>query len=257
MIKFFLLLILINTLIVANDKNTFYLPELIKINSGFFIMGDNTGFSFEKPAHLVIIEKDFYISKYEITFEEYDYFCELTNKEKPSDNGWGRGNRPVINVSWNDAKSYTNWLSDLTGKKFRLLSESEWEYVARAGSKTKYSFGDEVNSLTSFAWYKNNSFDLGINSNYYGTNLVGSKLPNSFGVYDMHGNVWEWCEDWHIENYIKTPRDGSAYNNKTDFKVIRGGSWNFEAIHQRSSTRGRAKIDYKAHDLGFRVLKEI
>lgn len=257
MIKLFLFLFLLKSFVSASDKNSFLIPELIEIQPGTFIMGDNKGFSFEKPAHLVSIKKGFYVSKYEITFDEYDNFCELTNREKPSDNGWGRGTRPVINVSWNDAKDYTKWLSELTGKKFRLLTESEWEYVARAGTKTKYSFGNDEKLLTNYAWYKNNSFDLGITSKFYGTNAVGTKLANSFGVFDMHGNVWEWCEDWHIKDYAKTPRNGSAYSNKTDFKVIRGGSWNFKAIHQRSTTRGRADINYKAHDLGFRILQEI
>lgn len=228
----------------ATDEYIF--PELVKIQNGTFLMGSNDYWDNEKPPHIVNIENQFYIGKFEVTFKEYDKFCEDTGKLKPHDNGWGRGNKPVINISWRDAKDYTIWLSNKTNKPFRLLTEAEWEYAARAHTKTKYSFGEDDNDLIHYAWFEKNSKD-------YGTQDVGQKKPNNFGIYDMHGNVYEYCEDWYADNYFKTPTNGSAYNKQTKYKVIRGGSWNFGKDRQRSSHRGRAYLNYREHDLGFRL----
>ncbi|MFX4237790.1 formylglycine-generating enzyme family protein [Aliarcobacter butzleri] len=233
------------------------LPELIKINKGSFYMGSNDYYEYEKPLHKVNITKDFYVGKYEVTFNEYDKFCEDTSRTKPDDEGWGRGKRPVINVSWEDAKEYTLWLSKKTGDKYRLLSEAEWEYAARGGNSSKYSFGSNENELENYAWYDKNTLSLGVFHSNYGTNPVGEKLPNSYNIYDIHGNVWEYCEDWYIDGYHETPIDGTAYKKRTQFKVIRGGSWNFNALNQRSAARGRAYLNYRAHDLGFRIAKDV
>jgi len=128
-----------------------------------------------------------------VTFEQYDRFCEETGRRKPDDRGWGRGRRPVINVSWNDAKAFAKWLSRKTGRTFRLPTEAEWEYACRSGGK-KVKYATSTGRL---------SHDL---ANYDGTggrdrwkyiSPVGSFAPNSLGLYDMSGNVWEWCEDWY------------------------------------------------------------
>ncbi|MBL0709148.1 MAG: formylglycine-generating enzyme family protein, partial [Sulfurimonas sp.] len=136
-----------------------------------------------------------------------------------------------------------------TGKTYRLPTEAEWEYVARAGTTTKYSFGDSDNSLGSYAWYDSNS-----NSK---THPAGLKKPNPWGVYDMYGNVWEWCEDWYIDNYENTPRDGSSYNNKKSYKVLRGGSWNYSSGILRSAIRNWYDPGGTYYSNGFRLLREL
>jgi formylglycine-generating enzyme required for sulfatase activity len=188
------------------------LKDMVFIPEGEFLMGSDYGDDDEKPVHKVYLDS-YYIDKYEVTFEEYDKFCEETEREKPSDNGWGRGNRPVIAVTWYDAEAYCKW----AGK--RLPTEAEWEKAARAGSDSEYSFGDNKNELDKYFWCKENSEGK--------THPVGEKKPNKFGIYDMHGNVWEWCSDWYDENYYKT----SPYKNPKGpdtgtYKVFRGGSFN-------------------------------
>ena len=231
------------------DKGSYIFPAMVKIKAGSFMMGSDNGDKDEKPVHRVDIGYDFYIGKYEVTFDEYDRFCEDTGRKKPSDEGWGRGKRPVINISWKDAKAYTKWLSEKTGKKFRLPTEAEWEYVARAGSTTKYSFGDDESNLGSYAWYSSNSNDK--------THQVGEKRSNPWGVYDIHGNVWEWCEDWYVDNYNVTPRDGSAnYSGAQKYKVLRGGDWSDNASDIRSAVRLRNSMGIMFDVFGFRLLLE-
>jgi formylglycine-generating enzyme required for sulfatase activity/tRNA A-37 threonylcarbamoyl transferase component Bud32 len=209
-------------------------PKMVVIPKGSFKMGDiqGGGDSDEKPVHHVTIDYDFAMSQYEVTFDEYDKFCEATGREKPSDSGWGRGNRPVINVSWNDAKAYAKWLSEQTGRECRLPTEAEWEYAARAGTETKYWWGNEVG--------RNNANCDGCGSQWDDkqTAPVGSFKANPFGLYDMNGNVWEWIEDsWH-ENYNGAPTDGSARKKSNENKVLlRGGSWYDDANLCRSADR--------------------
>ncbi len=240
-----------------------YLQELFaclsitlkKINSGSFKMGSDDGDDDEKPIHEVVINYDFEIAKYPVTFEEYDLFCEDTGKKKPDDRGWGRGKRPVINVSWHDAKAYCEWLNKKLGLDeetgyYRLPTEAEWEYSCRAGTTKKWSFGDDEEELTKYAWYDKNS-----NSK---THPVGEKLPNPWGLYDMHGNVWEWCEDDNVDNYHDTPRDGTAHvDEKADYKVLRGGSWFIGAYHTRSSDRDRNLSGDRYFYSGFRLLRTL
>jgi len=190
-------------------------PEMVQIPGGTFQMGSSDGYDDEKPVHTVTV-KSFAMGKYEVTLEEYDKFCEATKREKPSD--LGRGKRPVINVNWDDAKAYIKWLSEQTGKDYRLPTEAQWEYACRAGSVGKYSFGDDVNQLGNYGWYHGNSGGK--------THPVGEKQANKFGLYDMHGNVWEWLEDvWH-ENYTGAPVDGSAWvSGGSNIHLLHGGSW--------------------------------
>ncbi len=206
-------------------------PKMVWIPKGPFDMGSDTGDSDEKPVHKVTIDYDYAMSQYEITFDDYDRFCEATGRAKPEDQGWGRGQRPVINVDWNDAKAYTQWLAEQTGKSYWLPSEAEWEYACRAGTTTAYSFGDDVNQLGTYAWYTENSGGK--------THPVGEKEPNAFGLYDMHGNVWEWLEDvWH-SNYEGAPLDGSAWmsGGTSDAHPLRGGSWDYNDDWLRCASR--------------------
>jgi len=152
----------------------------------------------------------------------------------------------VINVSWDDAQRYVAWLSKITGKPYRLLSEAEWEYAARAGATTRYSFGDDEAMLDQYAWYSGNSINR--------VHPVGLKTPNAFGVFDMHGNVWEWVEDCYHDDYEGAPVDGAAWRTgDCGARVVRGGSWGSGPQHLRTTNRlrnfPRNRFDY----LGFRV----
>jgi len=253
---------------ILKEKGIYYQKDIDKINSileinktnlnkNSFLMGSNDGYSDEKPVHRVTFDYNFEIAKYPVTFEEYDLFCKDTGRKKPDDNGWGRGKRPVINVSWDDAKVYCDWLNKKLGieenspYRYRLPTEAEWEYACRAGTTTKWSFGDNEEELEKYAWYNKNSNGK--------THPVGEKLPNPWGLYDMHGNVFEWCEDDYIDNYKKTPRDGSAYKSgKEDLrKVVRGGSWDSLAYDTRSSYRYFGVRNYQFYFIGFRLLRTL
>ena len=161
--------------------------NMVAVPEGTFMMGSNSdaAYSDEKPVHEVTIPYRFAVGKYEVTFREWDA-CVADGgcSHRPSDEGWGRGSRPVIYVSWHDAKEYVKWLSRKTGEAYRLLSESEWEYVARAGTTTAYHFGSSISPG-----------QANYLSNIGKTVAVGSYQPNAFGLHDVHGNVWEWVED--------------------------------------------------------------
>lgn len=220
-------------------------PEMVWIPAGTFQMGSNEHDS-EKPVHAVSL-KGFALGRYEVTFEEYDKFCEATGREKPKDEGWGRGKRPIINVSWDDTKEYIQWLSEQTGKEYRLPSEAQWEYACRAGSTGKYSFGDDINQLGNYGWYSSNSGGK--------THSVGEKQPNKFGLYDMHGNVWEWLEDvWH-ENYNGASIDGNVWviGGELNKRIIRGGSWYYKDSYFRCANRYWSDTRSEYFNGGFRL----
>ena len=157
-----------------------------------------------RPVHTVRVEK-FELSKYEVTFEEYDRFTAATGRDRADDEGWGRGQRPVINVSWEDAVAYTEWMSEQTGERYRLPSEAEWEYAARAGTEKKYSWGNEIGSNRA------NCDECGSEWSGEQTAPVGSFDPNRWGLHNMHGNVWEWVQDCSNMDYDGAPQDGSAW----------------------------------------------
>jgi formylglycine-generating enzyme required for sulfatase activity len=204
----------------------------------------------ERPQHDVIIAKPFAASKFEVTFDEWDA-CVAYGDCNPevSDSGWGRGRQPVINVSWNDAQRYVAWLSRMTGKPYRLLSEAEWEYAARAGAPTIYSWGDEIG--------KGNANCKGCGSRWdgYKPAPVGSFAANAFGLLDMHGNVFEWIEDCFHENYSTAPKNGSAWTVGADCnaRIIRGGSWWTDLSALRSAYRYRNTSATGWDSLGFRA----
>ena len=221
--------------------------EWVKIPAGSFDMGSNDGGIDEQSVHRVHLDK-YYISKYETTFEQYDKFCENTGRCKPSDEGWGRGNRPVINVSWNDAMAYCKWLSKKTGLNISLPTEAQWEYVARGG---KYSRGYKYsgsNRADDVAWYDYNSGNK--------THLVGQKQENELGIYDMSGNVWEWCFDWFDSSYYSSsPTNNPNGPSSGSYRVNRGGSWNLYANFLRSTFRLANTPSYRFAYLGFRLSK--
>ncbi len=229
-------------------------PVMMVVPAGSFTMGspasDPDSRSNEGPQHKVTIAGQFAIAQFELTFDEWDA-CVADggcNGYKPADEGWGRGSRPVINVSWNDATAYVAWLAKKTGKPYRLLSESEYEYATRAGTTTAYPWGDAIGS--------NNANCNGCGSQWGGkqTAPVGSFAANGFGLYDMVGNVWEWTQDCYHDSYNGAPSDGSAWTNgDCSLPVLRGGSWDYLPRLLRSARRyGSLPVD-RYDDFGFRV----
>ena len=211
----------------------------------------------EGPQHLVNITEALAVGKFEVTFEEWDA-CIADNgcSRTPEDEGWGRAMRPVINVTWTDAKSYVAWLGEKTGHEYRLLSEAEWEYAARAGTNTPFSFGatitaDQANYNANYAY---GSSQVGMYRKQ--TLPVGSFPANAFGVHDMHGNVWEWVEDCWNDNYAGAPADGLAWKSGIcNGPVLRGGSWVDFPGNLRSANRGRNYAEDWDDDFGFRVAR--
>ncbi|HDN27968.1 MAG TPA: TIR domain-containing protein, partial [Thioploca sp.] len=223
-------------------------PEMIWLPAGKFRMGDvqGGGERSENSRHQVSVQR-FAIGRYEVTFEEYDRFAEAMGIEKPGDNGWGRGKRPVINVSWQNANAYVAWLSEQTGKLYRLPSEAEWEYAARAGTETIYWWGNQIGRL----WA--NCRDCGSLWSGQKTAPVGSFVPNPFALYDTVGNVGEWVADrWH-HNYEGTPSDSSVWEGEGDFLVLRDCSWDDLQVNCRSASRFWNSSIYRYYDIGFRV----
>jgi formylglycine-generating enzyme required for sulfatase activity len=233
-------------------------PEMIVVPAGSLKMGslltDKDYDNSELPQHTVTIAKPFAVAKFELTFAEWDA-C-VTNSGcsgvKPFDDGWGRGRRPVINVTWDDAKDYVAWLTKLTGKPYRLLSEAEYEYAMRAGTTMAYPWGDEE---TSNGKAMANCQGCGSQWDNKGTAPVGLFPPNKFGLYDMVGNVKEWIEDcWH-NDYNGAPTDGSAWTSGGDCseRVLRGGSWDSTPDNLTSKSRFGFSAANRAYDFGFRV----
>ena len=176
----------------------------------------------EGPVRTVNISQRIAMGRYEVTFADYDRFVAATSGRRPNDSGWGRGRRPVIYVGQEDAKAYATWLSAQTGQRYRLPSESEWEYAARAGTSTRYSWGDEIGVNRA------NCDGCGSEWDDEQTAPVGRFAANAFGLFDMHGNVWEWVEDCYVDSYAGAPIDGSARRSGcgSDVRaVLRGGSW--------------------------------
>ena len=218
-------------------------PEMLVIPPGRFLMGspeDELGRYDNERQHEVTIERPFAIGRHAVTFAEYDRFCEATQCEPPSDQGWGRNHRPVINVSWEDALAYCRWLSEQTGEEYRLPTEAEWEYTCRAGTTTAYWWKPKINP--NLANYDGNNGE---------TLPVGAFKPNPWGLYQVHGNVHEWTgSDWS-SNY-----DGSELTqgkNRTDPRVFRGGAWDIRPRSCRAAFRNYVLPSVRNDNLGFRL----
>jgi formylglycine-generating enzyme required for sulfatase activity len=242
-------------------------PEMVEVPSGRFMMGSpasEPGRDIDEgPQHNVTIAKPLAVGRFAVTFDEWDACVADGGCDgyRPQDLGWGRGRRPVINVSWDEATTYASWLSRKTGKPYRLLTEAEWEYAARAGSTTAYYWGNEIG--------KGNAncapvakLECGSQWDNKQTAPVGSFAANAFGLYDMAGNVWQWVQDCYHNSYNGAPADGSAWTTGNCYgtlqdgdlqRVIRGGSWISGPLLLRSAGRFRDTFNSEGNLLGFRV----
>jgi formylglycine-generating enzyme required for sulfatase activity len=236
-------------------------PEMIVVPAGRFVMGspEGQGPLDEHPPHWVTIAKPFAVAKFALTFDEWDACAARGGcRSDVNDNGFGRGRHPVINVSWDDAQAYVKWLSSISGKPYRLLSEAEYEYAARAGSQTKYPWGDDV-KLNGQAMAN----CKGCGGQWDGkqkTAPVGSFPANAFGLHDMIGNVWAWTEDCWNASYQGAPADGSPWTSHDWSRhVVRGGSWGDVPDRLRSVNRhqGGTATGVRRDNLGFRVARTL
>ena len=245
--------------------------EFVYVPPGTFMMGspdsEDGRDEDEGPVHEVEISQGFYLSKYEVTRGAYSRFVSATGHPTGNSCSWWNGskwenrkevnwrnpgfgqtnNHPVVCVSWEDAQAYARWLSDETGYSYRLPSESEWEYACRAGMSSQWSFGDNARELNRYAWYSGNN-------NPYGTKSVGGKLPNAWGLYDMHGNVWEWVQDWYGA-YSVSPSIDPMGPLTGSYRVVRGGFFYNCARYVRSASRDSGSPGSRSISVGFRLLR--
>lgn len=248
-------------------------PAMVRVAPGNFMMGapdsERNRDDDEGPVHEVTIAGSLAVAKFETSWSEWeacmdDGACFLpAGNGLPEGSGWGKGQRPVINVSWNDVHRYLDWISDKTGRRYRLPSEAEWEYVARANSQTRFLHGDDAKTLCRIG----NGADLATNFNNRNdcydrigrkTAPAGSYEPNHFGLYDMIGNVWEWTEDCWNRSYEGAPAAGEAWmSGDCSQAVIRGGSWGSYPHDLRFATRKGLDRSYRGHEVGFRVVADL
>ena len=256
----------------GKSKDCDVCPEMVVIPAGSFSMGspdtEAGRDADEGPMHQVNIAGSFSLGKFEITLGEFKQFVQSTGhpmtggcvdwngKEFALDAGKSWRNpgqeqtdkHPVTCVSWDDARAYVKWLSTVAKKTYRLPSEAEWEYAARAMTKTAYSFGNSSSELSGYTWFSSNSEGK--------THFVGAKTANNFGLHDMHGNVFEWTEDCWNENYTNAPTDGSVWTaGNCSRRVVRGGSWGLNPRNLRSARRGGNPAASRGSDIGFRVAR--
>lgn len=239
--------------------------EFLLIPAGEFMMGasdnDSQALPFERPQHRVRISRPFYLARFEVTQAEWEAVIGSNPYDRARSNPFynlpgmakriTRSNHPAT-VSWNDAQEFIARLNEKEGANiYRLPSEAEWEYAARAGTVTVYSFGNDARQLDAHAWH-GGDFQTG------GTHPIGQKKPNPWGLYDMHGNAWEWVQDWFDPNfYANSPQDdpkGPPTGNK---RVVRGGSWHITADSWRSSFRREYAPDYRGISIGFRIVRNL
>ena len=266
--------------------------EMVLIPVGSFAMGDNGGLDDERPVHKVTIGKPFYLGQYEVTVEQFHRFVEATGYATDAEKGTGfqgafgwnsdtlefkmndeyswrstgfsqSDTHPVVNVSWNDAMAFCKWLSSKEGKTYRLPTEAEWEYACRAGTTTRYSHGNDAEESVKVGNLADAEFEtqfpdlegvIKASDGYAYTSPAGSFLPNPFGLYDMHGNVWEWCADWYgPEHYAKSPTDNPEGPATGEERVYRGGGWFNCTRGCRSASRSAGLSENRNLTLGFRV----
>jgi len=227
-------------------------PLMVLLRGGTFQRGDLSGDGDGDEQVQSIRLAPFAMGVYEVTFEEYDRFCVSTSRECPDDQGWGRGRRPVVNVSWDDANAYVQWLAGQTGEPYRLPTDAEWEYAARAGTESRYWWGDEPGI--------DQANCAGCGSLWDGERSapVGSFPPNNAGLHDTAGNVFEWVADcWH-DSFDAAPSDGSAFDKPHCGKrVIRSGAWSFPPKEIRSANRWRDFPSRQSDDTGFRLARTV
>jgi len=255
-------------------------PQMVWIAAGSFEMGSNDGGSDEKPVHRVSITKDFGMGRYEVTNAEFVRFLNTVKRRVPQNEPWfetkkedsdshitgstgnfrvesGYENHPVIEVSWYGATAYAKWLATQTGKKYRLPTEAEWEYVARAGTTTKYWWGNTASH--EYANYGADSCCSGLakgKDRWEYTAPVGSFEPNPFGIYDTAGNAWEWVQDIYSSDYYSNSLSSDPTGPSTgSYRVNRGGGWNSTAPYCRAALRGSNSPDHRSYALGFRLLR--
>jgi formylglycine-generating enzyme required for sulfatase activity len=235
-----------------------FCPQMVVLPAGSFIMGspatEQGHQPSEGPQHQVTIAKPFAVSKSELTFDEWDTCVNYDGcPQGVTDSGWGHGQQPVINVTWGDAQHYVAWLSKMTGKPYRLLTEAEYEFATRARAITAYSWGYDIGT--------DNANCKGCGSQWDNTQTapVGSFAANAFGLFDMAGNVWEWVEDCVNNNYDDAPTDGSAWIEGGGCKnrIVRGGSWNNTPVNLRSANRVGTSAGFRDNLLGFRVARTL
>lgn len=229
-------------------------PDMLTLPAGQFRMGDlnRLGDDNEKPILTISITRPFALSRYEVSFAEYDRFAEATGRKKPDDGGWGRGNQPVVNVSWHDAQAYARWLGEQTGQPYRLPSEAEWEYAARAGSDSAYWWGNELSTARAVCDECGSQWDGKQPA------PVGTLPANPWGLHDMNGNVDEWVADCYGDTYQGHPTDGSARQAPgCEYRAMRGGSWFDIGRVIRSASRYRHPPDTSRNTWGFRIALDI
>ena len=248
-------------------------PKMVVVPTGSFMMGspasEDGRDDAERPQHRVTIDAPFAVGVYEVTFAEWDVCVQAggCGGYRPGDEGWGRESLPVMKVSWEDAQGYVQWLSQETGARYRLLTEAEWEYVARAGTQTarywgaresgqcRYGNGADAAARREFPDVDASNF-TGCSDGYVYNAPVGSFQPNAFGLYDMLGNVWEWTEDCWNGDYSGAPANGSAWGSgDCSQRVLRGGSWSTMPGSLRSAFRFGTSPGVRNRDLGFRVAR--
>jgi len=235
----------------SNDTDC---PEMIVLPAGEFAMGspdtEEGRFANEGPQHKVTIARPIAVSKFDVTFDDWDTCVSVGYCPEIDDLTYGRENKPLINVTWNEAQRYVAWLAEMTGKPYRLLTEAEWEYAARAGATTAYFWGDEIGTANA------NCIGCGSKWDNLETSPVGSFAPNAFGLYDMAGDVWQWVQDCNHEHYNHAPGDGSEWTGgDCNEHVARGGSWLAKPPFLRSAFRGEFPPDERNSDFGFRVAR--
>lgn len=235
-------------------------PEMVVVPAGGFTMGspesEEGRTRFEGPQHRVTFSQPFAVGRFAVTLDEWnacvaDGGC---NGYEPSDSNWGRGKRPVINVSWDDAQAYISWLKRKTGRNYHLLSEAQREYVTRAGTTTPFWWGSSISTRQA-----NYTDESGLKGQYrYQTAPVDSFQPNPWGLFQVHGNVYEWTEDCWNENYSGAPTDGSAWTSRDcTSRVVRGGSWETFPRYLRSANREPHIAVNRSVRYGFRVARTL
>lgn len=235
-------------------QNGSYGPQMISLPAGKFQLGDlnQQGDDNEKPVQTITLLHPFALSRFEVTFAQYDHFAKLTGRDLPNDEGWGRDSQPVINISWQDATAYTTWLSAETGEKYRLPSEAEWEYAARSGSQSAFWWGNELSPQRAVC------DDCGSLWDGKRPAPVGSLAANPWGFHDLNGNVDEWVQDCYSDTYEGHPSDGSArIQNNCKFRSMRGGSWFDISRVIRSASRYRHSPTASRNTWGFRVALDL